>query len=152
MRRECQCTCVQSQLTPWRDSNPRSSDSVFRRFRMPPPQLPMYQDCHELWSKKRRRQMREQLQVTQTFLSSESLTNYNLLTIHFGLLITGETDSSNRFLRRKAASRRRRVRAPGRARRTRRRGRSASPVRTCRSRRQKNWRKIRHKGELPIRG
>jgi hypothetical protein len=30
---------------------------------MPPPELPTYQDCHELWSKKRRRQMREQLQV-----------------------------------------------------------------------------------------
>ena len=30
---------------------------------MPPPQLPTYQDCHELWSKKRRRQMREQLQA-----------------------------------------------------------------------------------------
>ena len=30
---------------------------------MPPPELPTYQDCHELWSKKRRRQMREQQQV-----------------------------------------------------------------------------------------
>jgi len=28
--------------------------------RMPTPQLPTWQDCHELWSKKRRRQMREQ--------------------------------------------------------------------------------------------
>lgn len=27
---------------------------------MPPPQLPTWQDCHELWSKKRRRQLREQ--------------------------------------------------------------------------------------------
>ena len=27
--------------------------------RMPPPELPKNQDCHELWSKKRRRQMRE---------------------------------------------------------------------------------------------
>ncbi|XP_026688610.1 cyclin-dependent kinase 12-like [Diaphorina citri] len=25
---------------------------------MPPPQLPTWQDCHELWSKKRRRQLR----------------------------------------------------------------------------------------------
>ena len=32
-------------------------------FRMGPPELPTYQDCHELWSKKRRRQLREQLQV-----------------------------------------------------------------------------------------
>jgi hypothetical protein len=32
-------------------------------FRMAPPELPTYQDCHELWSKKRRRQLREQLQV-----------------------------------------------------------------------------------------
>lgn len=30
--------------------------------KMPPPELPTNQDCHELWSKKRRRQMREQLQ------------------------------------------------------------------------------------------
>lgn len=29
-------------------------------FRMPPPDLPITQDCHELWSKKRRRQIREQ--------------------------------------------------------------------------------------------
>ncbi|XP_052896436.1 cyclin-dependent kinase 12 isoform X2 [Anopheles moucheti] len=27
---------------------------------LPPPQLPTWQDCHELWSKKRRRQLREQ--------------------------------------------------------------------------------------------
>jgi len=27
---------------------------------MPTPQLPTWQDCHELWSKKRRRQLREQ--------------------------------------------------------------------------------------------
>lgn len=27
---------------------------------MPAPQLPTWQDCHELWSKKRRRQLREQ--------------------------------------------------------------------------------------------
>ncbi|XP_062561171.1 cyclin-dependent kinase 12 isoform X2 [Armigeres subalbatus] len=27
---------------------------------MPPPKLPTWQDCHELWSKKRRRQLREQ--------------------------------------------------------------------------------------------
>lgn len=27
---------------------------------MPPPRLPMEQDCHEMWSKKRRRQLREQ--------------------------------------------------------------------------------------------
>ena len=27
---------------------------------MPTPQLPQHQDCHELWSKKRRRQLREQ--------------------------------------------------------------------------------------------
>lgn len=29
-------------------------------FRMPAPKLPTWQDCHELWSKKRRRQQREQ--------------------------------------------------------------------------------------------
>lgn len=27
---------------------------------MAPPKLPTFQDCHELWSKKRRRQQREQ--------------------------------------------------------------------------------------------
>ena len=27
---------------------------------MPAPTLPTWQDCHELWSKKRRRQLREQ--------------------------------------------------------------------------------------------
>ncbi|XP_065339359.1 cyclin-dependent kinase 12 isoform X1 [Cloeon dipterum] len=31
-----------------------------QQCRLPPPQLPTWQDCHELWSKKRRRQMREQ--------------------------------------------------------------------------------------------
>ena len=30
---------------------------------MPVPNLPKFQDCHELWSKKRRRQMREQNQI-----------------------------------------------------------------------------------------
>lgn len=29
---------------------------------MPPPKLPINQDCHELWSKKRRRLQREQQQ------------------------------------------------------------------------------------------
>lgn len=32
----------------------------FFSFRMPAPKLPTWQDCHELWSKKRRRQQREQ--------------------------------------------------------------------------------------------
>lgn len=36
-------------------------------FRLPAPSLPTYQDCHELWSKRRRREMREAAQncVTQ---------------------------------------------------------------------------------------
>lgn len=29
-------------------------------FRIQAPELPTWQDCHELWSKKRKRQMREQ--------------------------------------------------------------------------------------------
>lgn len=29
---------------------------------MPPPELPKFQDCHELWSKKRRKQIRDQQQ------------------------------------------------------------------------------------------
>lgn len=33
---------------------------LFSLYRMPTPQLPTWQDCHELWSKKRRRQLREQ--------------------------------------------------------------------------------------------
>lgn len=28
--------------------------------RLPPPSLPTWQDCHELWSKRRRRQLRDQ--------------------------------------------------------------------------------------------
>lgn len=32
--------------------------------RMPAPELPKHQDCHELWSKKRRRQMREAQETT----------------------------------------------------------------------------------------
>ncbi|KAF6209831.1 hypothetical protein GE061_015583 [Apolygus lucorum] len=33
--------------------------------KMMPPQLPTWQDCHELWSKKQRRQMKEQAEVQQ---------------------------------------------------------------------------------------
>ena len=39
------------------------SNTIFFLFydrRMPPPELPKFQDCHELWSKKRRRQLRQQ--------------------------------------------------------------------------------------------
>ena len=32
---------------------------------MPIPELPTWQDCHELWSKKRRRQLREQQDSAQ---------------------------------------------------------------------------------------
>ena len=32
---------------------------------MPPPELPTWQDCHELWSKKMRRQIREQQEAAQ---------------------------------------------------------------------------------------
>lgn len=41
--------------------------SVFKCFcfRMSAPELPTWQDCHELWSKKRRRQMREQQESLQ---------------------------------------------------------------------------------------
>ncbi|XP_073971090.1 cyclin-dependent kinase 12 isoform X3 [Rhodnius prolixus] len=34
--------------------------------KMVPPQLPHWQDCHELWSKKQRRQMKEQAELQQT--------------------------------------------------------------------------------------
>lgn len=34
-------------------------------YSCPPPILPTWQDCHELWSKKRRRQMREQQEQQQ---------------------------------------------------------------------------------------
>jgi len=33
--------------------------------KMPPPDLPTWQDCHELWSKKRRRQLKEQAEAAQ---------------------------------------------------------------------------------------
>ncbi|CAH1397370.1 unnamed protein product [Nezara viridula] len=33
--------------------------------KMMPPQLPTWQDCHELWSKKQRRQMKEQAEIQQ---------------------------------------------------------------------------------------
>lgn len=39
--------------------------------RMPAPKLPTWQDCHELWSKKRRRQQREQ-ESLQTLPSGKS--------------------------------------------------------------------------------
>lgn len=32
---------------------------------MSAPELPTWQDCHELWSKKRRRQLREQQEAMQ---------------------------------------------------------------------------------------
>ena len=37
--------------------------------RLPLPQLPTWQDCHELWSKKRRRQLREQQESNQGRMS-----------------------------------------------------------------------------------
>jgi hypothetical protein len=39
---------------------PSPVNQMHYQFRLPPPQLPTWQDCHELWSKKRRRQQREQ--------------------------------------------------------------------------------------------
>lgn len=33
-------------------------------YRMEPPPLPKYQDCHELWSKRRRRQLKEQQEAS----------------------------------------------------------------------------------------
>ena len=42
---------------------------------MPPPQLPAYQDCHELWSKKRRRQLREQQESSQSRIPLVSVPN-----------------------------------------------------------------------------
>lgn len=35
-------------------------NALSRYIRMPAPQLPTWQDCHELWSKKRKRLLREQ--------------------------------------------------------------------------------------------
>lgn len=42
----------------------------FPKFRMPTPKLPTWQDCHELWSKKRRRQLREQESMSNTAASA----------------------------------------------------------------------------------
>ncbi|PNF31464.1 hypothetical protein B7P43_G03409 [Cryptotermes secundus] len=50
--------------------------------KMPPPELPTWQDCHELWSKKRRRQLKEQQESLQnlppgkpTLLKDKSISN-----------------------------------------------------------------------------
>lgn len=45
----------QTYIELWEDVNGVHDDVV----RMVTPELPTWQDCHELWSKKRRRQMRE---------------------------------------------------------------------------------------------
>lgn len=37
---------------------------IFRRISAP--ELPTWQDCHELWSKKRKRQIREQAEAMQS--------------------------------------------------------------------------------------
>ena len=36
---------------------------------MMPPQLPTWQDCHELWSKKQRRQLKEQAELQQAAIN-----------------------------------------------------------------------------------
>lgn len=40
-------------------------DIYFSIFRISAPELPTWQDCHELWSKKRKRQIREQAESMQ---------------------------------------------------------------------------------------
>ena len=53
--------------------NTKLTQSLVLFFRMPVPQLPTHQDCHELWSKKRRRQMREaQDQSNQSAVSANT--------------------------------------------------------------------------------
>ena len=47
--------------------------------KMPPPDLPTWQDCHELWSKKRRRQMREQNEASQTLPAGKASDGYESL-------------------------------------------------------------------------
>lgn len=42
---------------------------------MPPPELPTWQDCHELWSKQRRRQQREEQQGKKPYFSEDSKSN-----------------------------------------------------------------------------
>ncbi|CAH1788746.1 unnamed protein product [Owenia fusiformis] len=46
------CSCDEALVSPWLKNVP---DDI------PPPDLPLDQDCHELWSKKRKRSMREAL-------------------------------------------------------------------------------------------
>lgn len=40
--------------------------TFFENLRMPAPKLPTWQDCHELWSKERRRQQRKESQGVQS--------------------------------------------------------------------------------------
>lgn len=42
---------------------PNNFHSIIFLYRMPSPALPTWQDCHELWSKKRRRELREKEQA-----------------------------------------------------------------------------------------
>lgn len=46
---------------------------LYDSLRMAVPKLPLNQDCHELWSKKRRRQMREQEGLQQQQQHSQGL-------------------------------------------------------------------------------
>lgn len=43
----------------------KSNNIQFCVYRIQAPELPTWQDCHELWSKKRKRQIREQQESTQ---------------------------------------------------------------------------------------
>lgn len=50
---------------------------MFSNSRMAPPKLPTWQDCHELWSKKQRKHMKEQQAAAEKM--ALSLDNPDLL-------------------------------------------------------------------------
>lgn len=56
---------------------------------MVPPELPTWQDCHELWSKKRRRQLREQQEVLPIGKVVQSKGNRNMQFVDDGIDIGG---------------------------------------------------------------
>ncbi|CAH0772626.1 unnamed protein product [Bemisia tabaci] len=80
--------------------------------KMPPPQLPTWQDCHELWSKKRKRLLREQeIAAKQPLLKNKSFEENFELSGSGSVLAAGmkkpliTADRSSKLLKQEACSR-----------------------------------------------